>query len=143
MHFTLLPLFLGALGALATPVEDMTPRDANPQTSYFKDLLNTLSTDFPVNETTTKIVVRDATLTHDSPRTRDEPGFLGSCKDVRFYISEKDMNRANPSWIHPGYYESPRLVARCPDFTGEMRCTSLELGECMVNANGVLAPGPG
>ncbi|KAJ4321159.1 hypothetical protein N0V84_005511 [Fusarium piperis] len=147
MYFAFLPLFLAALGVFATPItssnEDMTPRDANPQTSYFKDLPNTLSTDFPVNETTAKIVIRDATLAHHFLRVRGAGGYLGSCKDVRFYINDKDMNRVNPSWIHSGYFESPRLVARCPDLTGEMKCSSLELGECMVNVNGALAPGPG
>ncbi|KAM6530585.1 hypothetical protein FSOLCH5_000079 [Fusarium solani] len=138
MYFAFLPLFLAALGALANHI---TPRDANPQSSYFKDLPNTLSPDFPVNETT-KIEVRDATLTH-SLRIRGAGGYLGSCKDIRFYISDKDMNRVNPAYIHSGYYESPRLVARCPDLTGEMKCSSLELGECMVNVNGALAPGPG
>ncbi|RTE71036.1 hypothetical protein BHE90_014557 [Fusarium euwallaceae] len=139
MYFAFLPLLLKALGALATPITpETTPHDVN---SYFKDLPNTLSPDFPINATT-NIQIRDETLTH-SLRVRGAGGYLGSCKDIRFYISDKDMNRVHPNWIHTGYLESPRLVARCPDLTGEMKCTSLELGECMVNVNGALALGPG
>ncbi|RSL64252.1 hypothetical protein CEP54_004807 [Fusarium duplospermum] len=139
MYFAFLPLLLAAIGALSTPITpETTPQDTN---SNFKDLPNTLSPDFPINETT-KIEIRDETLTH-SLHIRGAGGFLGSCKDVRFYISDKDMNRVHPEWIHTGYLESPRLVARCPDLTGEMKCSSLELGECMVNVNGALAPGPG
>ncbi|KAM0428543.1 hypothetical protein ACHAPT_006903 [Fusarium lateritium] len=142
MFFSLLPLFLAALGALATPItssdEAITARDANPQ---FKNLPNTLSPDFPLNDTNAELVIRDAPP--HSLDARGAGGYLGSCKDIRFYISDKDMKRPDPAYIHSGYFESPRLVARCPDMTGEMKCTSLELGECMVNVNGQLTPGPG
>ncbi|KAF4998188.1 hypothetical protein FDECE_11865 [Fusarium decemcellulare] len=135
MHFLLLTLFSPVFGVLASPFDqDLTSRNA-PKSPY---------PGHPINETATDIVLRAFNPKAVDPHalnSRSSGGFLGSCKDIRFYLGDKDMDRKGPADIHDGYLESPVLVAHCPDLAGEMRCTSLQLSTCMQNKDGNLVAG--
>lgn len=69
-------------------------------------------------------------------------GFLDTCHDPRFLLSDEDMDRDNMPSLDP-YLASPHLSARCRDLDGNEHCSLLDLGECMVNQGGTLYPGEG
>ncbi|KAF7533143.1 hypothetical protein G7Z17_g13554 [Cylindrodendrum hubeiense] len=74
-------------------------------------------------------------------------GFADSCTDIRYYLSDRYMKRyeigeENPSagvGVKP-FLDSPVLVARCPNLSGQKRCSVLRLGDCMANREGKLKP---
>ena len=65
-------------------------------------------------------------------------GFMDTCHDIRFLLSDKDMKWLHKTSVKRPYLDSPILSARCRDLAGAEHCSQLELGGCMVNWNGFL-----
>ena len=70
-------------------------------------------------------------------------GFLDSCYDIRFQLSDKDLKALYKKNVKLPYLDSPYLTARCIELSQKARCSWLKLGHCMQNRGGFLLPGKG
>ncbi|KAM0552599.1 hypothetical protein ACHAPJ_007696 [Fusarium lateritium] len=131
MHLSFLPLFTLTLGVLAKSTLSETK---SPYPSTIVD----------GNGTTLAVEVRrwldSPPPAKIKPRSKSG-GFYDECQDVRFYFGKADDEDPNVRGMNKGYKTSPWLVARCPNKKGELVCTWLELGKCMVNVEGGLYRG--
>ncbi|KAH8714554.1 Cyanovirin-N [Ilyonectria robusta] len=126
MQFIFLSILTAALGVCANP---STPNDGAPNHSP--------DTDLGVNITNIELEERGNSGTWG--------GFADSCTDIRYYLSNKDMKKyeigeSNPNsavGVKP-YLDSPVIVARCPNLSGQTRCSVLRIGDCMANREGKL-----
>ncbi|KAK7414237.1 hypothetical protein QQX98_006932 [Neonectria punicea] len=123
MHFLIIPIFAAALGAFANP---LAPPDEPG---------NTHDSDLAVNVDSHELF------------ERGKGGYVGSCTDIRYYLGTQDMkvyelSETNPSFLigKKPFMESPVLVARCPNLSGQTKCSVLRLGDCMANREGQLQP---
>ncbi|KAF4949362.1 hypothetical protein FSARC_13493 [Fusarium sarcochroum] len=129
MYLSLLPLFALTLGVLATP----TFSEAN--SAYPSTIVDGNGTTIEVRSW------RDTpSIANIKPRAKSG-GFLDECKDVRYYLGKADDEDPHNHAMNKGYKTSPWLVARCPNDKGELVCTWLELGKCLVNVEGELNRG--
>ena len=69
--------------------------------------------------------------------------FDNNCYDITYTLSEADNDKDEKKNTIEPYLESPLLTARCWDLVGNEKCSSLELGDCLMNRGGILKPAEG